>query len=157
MHSISVKYHPFQSNILNFSEISSIIFSQVSSISVKFQNQKSCHQANLGPRHLGVRVRVGIDPEPEMPPEWANTKMPDLTLKNFVDDVRVHHMFSRILNFLFIVVFSIKKSHIVIFYILFWSLNENLFRIDQNKRHISWGKNQVSYIEDSWKHVMNSL
>ena len=31
MHSISVKYHPFQSNILNFSEISSIInFSQIS-------------------------------------------------------------------------------------------------------------------------------
>ena len=75
-----------------------------------------------------------------MPAEWANTKMPDLTLKNFVDDVRVHHMFSQFLNVLFVIVFSIKITAILEFYNLFWSLNKNPFRTDEIKRHISWKK-----------------
>ena len=49
-----------------------------------------------------------------------------------------HHMFSRILNFLFLIVFPIQMTDIMAFYNLFWFLNENPFRTDQSKRQISW-------------------
>ena len=55
-------------------------------------------------------------------------------------------MFSRILNFLFVNVFSRKKlsfrykqqSYLLTFYDLFWFLNESPFRTNQSKRQISW-------------------
>ena len=59
--------------------------------------------------------------------------------------VRTHHMFSRILNFLFVffvkkIGFSRKNCSYIGILNLFWFLNENPFRTDQNKRQISWKK-----------------
>ena len=57
-------------------------------------------------------------------------------------------MFSRILNFLFVIVFLREKifyarkiTVILAFYNLFRFLYENPFRTDQSKRQISWEKN----------------
>ena len=71
--------------------------------------------------------------------------------------VRTHHMFSRILNFLFTYNCFFNNSVILASYNLFWFLNANPLRTDHRKRKISWKKNQVSQIQNSWKHVMNSL
>ena len=55
--------------------------------------------------------------------------------------VRVHHMFSRILNFLFVIGFLGKRfvfSIILAFYNLFWLFHDHPFKTDQNKWQISW-------------------
>ena len=74
-----------------------------------------------------------------------------LQMLEALDYVRTHHIISRILNFLFIfvfsrkkILFSIKKISVIIvilaFYNPFWFLNENPFRTDQNKRKLSLKK-----------------
>ena len=67
--------------------------------------------------------------------------------------VRTHHMFSRILNFLFTYNCFFNNSVILAFYNLFWFLNENLFRTDQGKRQISWKEFRFSTLrirENMW-------
>ena len=63
-----------------------------------------------------------------------------------VDYVRVHHMFSRILNFLFNIFFSrnflslIRITVLLTLYTSFLFLNENLFRTDKNYTTNFFGK-----------------
>ena len=61
------------------------------------------------------------------------------------DQVRAHHMFSRILKFLFVIIFSRKKylrdkeaSYDIFIRLTYY---ENPFITDQDKQQISWEKN----------------
>ena len=79
--------------------------------------------------------------------------------------VRAHHMFSRILNFLFVIVFFreqmiflIKKLTVILaFCNLFWFLNENLFQRDPSKQQISLGGKKSEFVDSGFVKTCNEL